>query len=762
MKKTRIRSMTIGALSLIFALVLSLAVGSLMPSRKADAVDYRPSSIFSAGTSGSVSVSETSESETKYVKFTLSEGGKVHYRRNLALKWYEASETANAVNGGAVKYFALEFDFVEMSFTEFTITFESSEENISKDSKATNVIHFYNEEGETAEERVTSVAIQNSFEQKDGWEPEVKTPVSFKEGIRIEFAETTEEETCDIGEFAVLVNNVAVGKFTNIGSNYIEYLSSASSTPRVPFTFTADKLREDAKEKNLRILVHELNGQKFEVNSSDRVDDNAPAVLVVDEEIHPYMLGKRWDLTYKAVDVCDDSVSVTRKYAMLKTNDEGNYVAPEDDDFKTLSTSTYFMPTNDEQEIEQYVAIYFELDDGTTTDQRVYLNWYAAEGATKTFGEGETAFESIKVNRNQGGPGYVGLTLDTEKKENRKEQDENENYIIDLLKEEYQEKVNEASEGLSAGTGAYFYLPSLRGLITSEFVDYRNLRFNVYYRKQSDQPGSNAASATSLRYNALRFEIKEDGKYVFKVLASDASSNTMKYYYEGKLQDVTANNIWEIEEIPEFYFEASYNGATIEKPNDPNPGYSEQSYTFSAFTIVALEGYETDYKLYRLDRSKVPEGTTVPTRTTFASDPERYFKEFEAYLVPINEYNDSVTEDDEDRWNKTDNAYRWNPSSSLSFTPQEAALYVLKLEVTESRLPGHVETAYQVIDVSNKIDPLENKSEWLQNNITSVILFSVSAALLIVIIVLFVVKPSEKKVEEIDLESLKGKKDKKE
>ena len=160
MKKTRIRSMAIGALSLIFALVLSLAVGSLMPSRKADAVDYRPSSIFSAGTNGSVSVSEDGESETKYVKLTLSEGGKVHYRRDLALKWYEASETAEAVNGGAVRYFTLEFGFVEMNFTEFSITFESSEENVSKDAKATNVIHFYNEEGKT------SVAIQNSFEQK--------------------------------------------------------------------------------------------------------------------------------------------------------------------------------------------------------------------------------------------------------------------------------------------------------------------------------------------------------------------------------------------------------------------------------------------------------------------------------------------------------------------------------------------------------------------------------------------------------------------
>ena len=757
MKKTRVHSMAIAALTLLFALVLSLAVGSLLPRKSANALDYRPSTIFSAGTNGSISTTDASESDTTFIKLTLKEGGKVHYRRDLALKWFVAAEEGK--NLGEVRYFNLSFRFVELNFTHFSLTFESSEENVSKDAKATNVLHFYYEDGKTY------AAVQNAFEQNDEWEPESKIEVDFTESVKVEFAEKLDGEDCSIGEFAIYVNEEPIGKFTNVGGNYMDYLSSASSTPRIPFTFTADELMEDATKKEVSVIVNELNGQTFEVSESGRVEDNAPAVLVVNEKIHAYRLGRRWSLTYKAIDVCDDSVTVTRKYAMLKLGEDETYQAPEEDDYKTLTTSTCFMPTNDVQGIEQYVVIYFNLDDGSRGEDkdsmRVYLNWYATESAIEVFGEGEEAFESIKVNRDQGGPSYVGLTADTDLKENVKEKDENENVILDELSAQYQERVLEAAEGLSSGTGSYFYLPSLRGLITSDYADYRNLRFSVYYRKQSDQPGSNATSATSLQYNGLRFEIKEDGKYVFKVLATDSSNtsdNVMKYYYEGKLQEVTAGNIWDIEEIPQFYFEVSYNGATIEKPSDPTPGYSEQTYTFSAFTVVALEGYETKYTLYRFDTDKITDGRTAPSHASFVKEPDKYFSEFFDCMTPITEYNDSVTEDDEVRWANTDNAYHWNPSESLSFVPQESAFYVLRLEVTESRLPGHVETAFQVIDVRNKIDPLDNVSEWLENNIVSVVLFSISAALLIVIIILFVVKPSEKKVEEIDLESLKGNK----
>lgn len=820
MNKTKFRSITLAALMLAFALVLSFAISSLTSFRKVSAADYRPATIFSAGTGGSVGVSDKEESETKFIKFTFNDEGSIYFRRDLALKWYEAAsaddentenpenpeDTENEtdpeetqtpdvpeatendedtesdaipdededenedadtetdaetqapklVNPGAARYFSLEFQFLKLNFSEFSLVFESAEENVSKDSTSKNAIKFFNEDGKT------TATVQNASEQdlddKTEWSNQ-PVDVNLTGDVKVTF----DEKDCTIGEFAVYINGTFIGKLTNVGGNYMEYLSSSSSTPRIPLTFKLDKISGDNVDFNL--LVKSLNGQTFEVNDEGRVVDNASPVLVINESIYAYKLGKRWSLTYKAIDVCDDSVTVSRKYAML-TSEDGVFKKPVSDDYKSLTTSTYFMPTSDDGSLEQYVSIYFSLDDGTLLsdeekeERYVYLTWYAVDGAVSTQGEGDEAFDYIKVNREEGGPKYIGLTADSATKSNIKDTNADDEIILDVLKDEYQNAINEVSKDLSAGDGSYFYLPSLRSLIKSDYADYRNLRFSIYYRKQSDEVGSTASTAASLSYNSLRFQITEEGKYIFKVLASDSSSKVMQYYYEGKLQDVTANNIWEIDEIPFFSFEVGYNGAEIEDPGSQSLGYSEQSYTFSSFDIIALKGYETNYTLYRLDLDKVPDNVFVPGYNTLAENTKDYFDKLLPYMAEIKVYNDNVTEDDKDRWNDTDNAYHWNPDNALSFTPQEPAYYFLKLVVTESRMPGKEAVNYQVVDVRNKIDPLPTPSEWLENNIVSVVLFSISALLAIIIVVLFVVKPSEKQVDEVDLDSLKGKKKK--
>lgn len=751
-KKTKFRSYALVALMILFALVLSLAFGSLGSVQVARAADYRPTSLFSAGTGGTIVTSGDDDGSTKYVKFELDEGGKVYYRRDLALKWYspssgEGENNVGVSNLGQVNYLSLEIQLSELNYKHFSIAFESAEENISKDETSRNTVHFYK-----TDEGVLSAAVQDASHREDDWEAEDFTPVGLTNNT---IALTLSEEECDIGEFQVLINGTEIGKITNVGGYYMEYLSSASSTPRIPITFMADDLQSE--EEKLGVLVKKLNGQSFEVNADGRVVDNAPAALVVNERVHAYMLGKSWSLTYEAIDVCDDSVTVTRKYAMAKTQD-GTYVKLQDEDYESLTTSTYFVPTGDQSENEEeYVSIYFSLDDGTELSDEekaknyIYLSWYAEDNAVQSCGEGDNAFDYIKVNRKQGGPSYVGLTVDENSHENVKSEE------AAQLAEEYQAAVDEASKDLSAGKGSYFYLPSLRGMIASEYADYRNLRFSIYYRKQSDEVDAAASSATALRYNGLRFEITEEGKFVFKVVAEDALGNGMQYYYEDKLQKVTADNLWEIEEIPTFHFEASYSGATVEKPGSQALGYSGQSYTFTDFTIVGLEGYQKKYTLYRLNVEEAAKEFSIPGYSTLADDPATYFNRFKDYMTVIRPYNENVKEEDEERWNSTFNAYEWKPDEALSFVPQQKAYYFLKVEVTESRLPGHSEVAYQVIDVQNSVDQLPETPDWLQNNITSVVLFSISAALLIVVIIIFVAKPSEKTVEEIDLESLKGK-----
>ena len=744
MNKTKFRSITMIALAVLAAFMLSLAV-AFMPHKEARA-DYSPTGIFSSGSG--TTVSSGTQGDISYVQFAHNtENSSVYFRRDLALKWYTAAApTSELSNPGEVAYFSLRFSFSSLSFSSYTISFESEEENISKEAKSVNSVIFRSDETG----RVT-VAVKNAAEQdEEDWSAE---------GVEVDVLSdvilTLDETDCAIGEFAVYVNGEFVGKITNIGGYYMEYFSSAATTPRTPITFTLDSFA--AEEKSQTLYVKELNGQSFELEDGMIVDNAAP-VLVVNEKIYAYTLGQRFSLTYQAIDVCDTSVSVSRYYAMLaEPNEEGEYTKPADSDYKTLTTSTFFMPSGDSVEEErQYVSIRISLDDGREVsdeeEQFVYLSWYAAENAVVTMGEGEEALNYILVDRDKEAPYYIGITAEEESKTNTVSAAAREAFAA------FQEEVDAASEGLSAGSGAYFYLPSLRGMIASDYADYRNLSFSVYYYKQSQQEGDSASSAASLSYNSLRFEIDEPGKYVFRILASDSSGNTMKYYYDGSLVALSSSNIWEIDEIPEFSFTVGYDGATIEDPDEQSLGYRGNKYTVEEFEIIAVTGYETEYTLYRLDESLVPSAMGSLVYSDLVTNAKEYFEgDLADALVEIKTYNSEISEDDE-AWDRTDNKYQWNPTSSLSFVPDEAGYYIVKLIVSEAAMPGRNATAYQVIDVRNPIDTPPDSTYWLENNIASVVLFSISGVLLILVILLAVVKPSDQTVSDVDLEKLKGKK----
>ena len=412
----------------------------------------------------------------------------------------------------------------------------------------------------------------------------------------------------------------------------------------------------------------------------------------------------------------------------------------------------------------EYVSIYFDLKDGRRADdgsnevsETVYLTWYAAPASDTV--ETLNGCDYIRVDRNEEGPAYTGLTAtagDTEE-DNGNVTDEGGANTYGTAVQAYRTALEAAAENTSAGTGAYLYMPSLRGLIYSNFADYRNLQFTVCYYQETQADGDTASSESGLSYNELRIEVDEDGWYRIRIFATDASSNAMKYYNEdGELVDVTTSNVWDIENIPEFLVYIDYDGASIEDPGSQDYGYRDRTYTISDFDIIALAGYVEDYALYYFDSDYLAEGQTMPSYDDFVENAEQYFTDtYKASMIRINEYNSDVTEDDEN-WDDTDNSYNWNPSSSLSFVPQRSGIYVVELTVTDPNRPGTMETAYMAIEVRNPVDVIPGQSQWLQNNITSVVLFAISAVLAIAIVVLFVVKPSDKKVKEVDLEKLKG------
>ncbi len=767
MSKTRLRFITIVSLALMLVLTLGLAIGMLPSARMgANAQAYAPDTIFAAGTGGEVGTNKPQDATegSYFVQFTLRDEGSVHYRRDLALKWYEKAEASGSAlaNPGAEKFFSMGFAFPEINFETFEITFESEEENISKDGIAKNAVVFENKAGKL------TAAVRNASLG------EGEIPDSAKVEITDTTADLTlelSEQGCNIGEFEVLLTfggeSVSLGKFTNIGGYFIEYRSSAASTPQTPISFKS-YLPEESEATEQLVLMKSLNGQTFNINSDDRVEDNANPVLVLNEKVYSFRLGQRFSLSYEAIDVCDDSVSVTRSYFM--TSDGESYKKPDEGasagDYKTLTTSTFFMPTSDDGAEEAYVSIRFKLDDGSHSDYFVYLTWYAANDevvktlGTKTPAEGEgeaSAFDYIVVDLLAEGPSYIGIQA-TEGTNTVSQE------ATDAA-EAYQVALDEAAEGVSAGDGAYIYLPSLRGLISSDYADYRNLRFDIYYYKPGTAAGGSASSTTSLRYNNLRIEVNEVGDYRFRVIAKDAANNEMKYFNEdGELVSLTTSNVWDINEIPEFTFSVGYNGPSIEAVGSQKEGQRDKTYSVSSFDIVALDGYTTDYTLYYFNPSKLPEGKTVPSYSELVEMVDEANGNLEAWLSgcleEIHVYNSEVGKDDEE-WDKTDNAYAWNPDSSLGFCPQKTGTYFVKLDVTDAHLVGTTVSAYQVILVRNPTDTIPGSAKWVQNNILAIVLFSISVVLFIALIVVWVAAPSDKKVEEVDLEALKTKKAKK-
>ena len=58
--------------------------------------------------------------------------------------------------------------------------------------------------------------------------------------------------------------------------------------------------------------------------------------------------------------------------------------------------------------------------------------------------------------------------------------------------------------------------------------------------------------------------------------------------------------------------------------------------------------------------------------------------------------------------------------------------------------------AYKVIKAEQKADVIKGETEWLKNNLVSVILFSIAAVMLVLIVILLLIKPSDETLEDVD------------
>ena len=708
-------------LSLLAVLALSTALaGTLMFFASAETT-YTPSNIFSS--SGA-----TSDSGQGYVAYKMSDGGSVYYRKNLALKWNESGEADGK------HYFSTAFSFGDTyNFETFTMTMESSQFTANKDEKTTNTLAFtvgsdgkldVSVNGEAAKDFDEATVIDN-----EGTEEETSAKV-----VKVAFTADAD------GVFSVSVNDKAVGKFVNIGKNYIKYASSSADTPVTPITFKTE-MKEDADEGTEQLFViRELNGQSLKLNDSGSVVDDKAPVLVLNSDVKLYVMGSELDFDYVAIDVLDSSVTITRYYYAYDAEKArvGFDVEGQDTTYAQMDSDRRFFE-NDfastfKSENAGYLSVAFKLSDGDNSDY-YFIEWYAPAGALVTKGE----------------YGYIKAVVPDSV-------DVSPEYNFSNGTSEYQDLVDAASKdedgkSIQVGTGAYFYIPSLKPYVTDDTCGYSDMTFDVYYRTN----GADTQSSTGLSYDALKIELTAEGKYEFRVVPSNYLGNAIVGHDKDgkKVTSIDSSNVWEIQELTTFSFNVKYNGVSIEEPEDADDGYVDVTYTFDSFEIISLSNSQnslkTEYKLYYLQLNAEYAGKTISA------------EDLKASLLAVTEENGGVCtygtwteiEETTDEDEESSYAESWS-ASSRSFVPKVAGYFGITVKATDLGLSTPSKTEAAVANVSSKADSLPGSTYWLQNNILSIVFICISAACLIGIVVLLLVKPKNKKTAAVSEESSKS------
>ena len=111
---------------------------------------------------------------------------------------------------------------------------------------------------------------------------------------------------------------------------------------------------------------------------------------------------------------------------------------------------------------------------------------------------------------------------------------------------------------------------------------------------------------------------------------------------------------------------------------------------------------------------------------------------------------------------QADNKYEWKKSSSTSFKTVEEGEYMIFADYWDSLLPTTSRAVgYMLVVVESEIDTIKGETEWLKNNMVSVILFGIAGVMLILIIILLLIKPSDETLEDVEKAAKKKEKAKK-
>lgn len=743
--------------------------------------------VFYAGVGGaSISAvrltDDTEDGHTDYTSFIIGEDQTVTYRKNLAYSWYAADEDGF----GTLNTFSMTVGFEQLGFESYTIALQSQQYNLTEDGVTENYLVFkpngdalelyVSESEEIAEDETPAVTLSNYL------------------SVDIAFGDFAG------GDYALLVNGQEVGTIVNVRQNYASYVSSGDSAA-TPLTFSAT-FAEAAEDKSAEMIMYSLNGQSFEAFDGSFAEDgtftgdvvirdNCAPVVCLDENVNYFTHGGVIDIDYTTIDVVTTSPRTTVKYFMLSNEQvEGgadlNFNDAEDDgedamyietsssdEYKLIRDSHTFVPSldaangvvenEDGYSVYGLVKVALYVRDTTSSNRQedyVFLDWYVPAQYKYDISADLTG----EIAANRADTGFIKIVTDS------RGASYGDQTVVDLesykayiakVEEEYQAKIDDYiaktyPDGLYASSEANLYLPDFSGYITDNLGGYTDLTYDIHYSSSA------TGAETGLAYNQLAIAVEEaNTTYRFTIIANDAAGNGMWYFDEdGERAELSSDDIWEEEYndlLPFFEVTVAYKPVTVEEPDVQAVGYVGSTYSSADFEITGVNNtYTAEYKLYIFDRNAFYADTknlisydeVVKNITKLMND---------TYLEGVNtrKYFHTVTDDEEYE------DLSWN-ADSQTFIPQDASVfYVVGVTLQDTTFDNYKLNAYLVVRASERANELYGEDNWLENNVTAIVLFCVAGVCFIAFIVLLVVKPKDKgDIDEIAVrvaESKKGK-----
>ena len=753
--------------------VCAAAATAMVFSPIAAADDYREvtlsgTNVFYVGAGGAslsaVRVDDESEQgHTDYTSFVIGEDETVEFRKNLAYSWYAADEDGNGVNSR----FSMQIGFESIAFESYVIHFQSQQYAVTEDGVSDNYLIFKPDGGK----------LNLFISESDALAEDEQPSVVLEDYSSVTFAFGDYAG----GDYDILVNGAEepAGQFVNVRENYASYVSSGDSAA-TPITFSATFAEDAADDASCEMIMYSLNNQSFAVYGAELNDegvltggvihdDRAP-VVCLNEGINYLTFGAEIDIDYTVIDVVASSPRTTVQYYILTTEQfnstelDYNNVEEEElftevstsDDFKLLRDQYTYInsatidPSSGIMEFDGYktyglVKLCLYVKDTSSSSAQtdyVFLDWYVPSEYVYDIAEDknqESAANTkfIRVAEDLQGAGYNDGTVT-----------DYDSYVayIDSVEKDYQAKIDEYVEsegGIFASSKDNVFLPDFSGYITDNLGGYQDLTYSIYYT------ASSTGSETSLDYNELAFTASEANvTYRFTIYATDKAGNKMRYPdpdNAGEWLTIETEDIWESDYadlLPFFTIRVSYKAATVETPEVQSIGYVGSTYSSASFDITGVsDTYSAEYKLYIFDRDKFYSDTGIELSyqdvidSLNDSENSLFFNGYEG-VENSRRYFTLVEEDDE--------TYEWN-SSRITFVPNSPnEYYVVRLILTDTGLSNKVTNSFLVVRASARAAEIYGEDNWLENNLASIVLFSVAGVCLIAFIALLFIKPKDK------------------